>query len=187
MHLNIIKSPLFMLKVLMLHLFCLPMLVASCFNNIFLTKFLCIGSGLDLNVLNICFLMHSYMLNLNIWEHHRNYHVYLNGYKERAFGRQPIIFFAFSLFLFLWVLEVVTSVATSPYPFYFVFVPRVVSNGEEVRFGEVVVPKLILYCHEKINSLSQNVVLIWIFLCACPRLLSNFRSCCTFRFKQRKI
>jgi hypothetical protein len=33
MHLNNIKSPLFMLKVLMLHLFCLPMLVASCFNN----------------------------------------------------------------------------------------------------------------------------------------------------------
>jgi hypothetical protein len=38
MHLNNIKSPLFMLKVLMLHLFCLPMLVASCFNNLFSYK-----------------------------------------------------------------------------------------------------------------------------------------------------
>jgi hypothetical protein len=38
MHLNSIKSPLFMLKVLMLHLFCLPMLVSSCFNNLFSYK-----------------------------------------------------------------------------------------------------------------------------------------------------
>jgi hypothetical protein len=38
MHLNNIKSPLFMLKVLMLYLFCLPMLVASCFNNLFSYK-----------------------------------------------------------------------------------------------------------------------------------------------------
>jgi hypothetical protein len=38
MHLNNIKFPLFMLKVLMLHLFCLPMLVACCFNNLFYYK-----------------------------------------------------------------------------------------------------------------------------------------------------
>jgi hypothetical protein len=38
MNLNNIKSPLFMLKVLMLHLFCLPMLVASCFNDLFSYK-----------------------------------------------------------------------------------------------------------------------------------------------------
>jgi hypothetical protein len=36
--LYVIKSPLFMLEVLMLHLFCLPMLVASCFNNLFSYK-----------------------------------------------------------------------------------------------------------------------------------------------------
>jgi hypothetical protein len=40
MHLNNIKFPLFMLKVLKLHLFCLPMLVASCFNNLFSYKIL---------------------------------------------------------------------------------------------------------------------------------------------------
>jgi hypothetical protein len=38
MHLNNIKFPLFMLKILKLHLFCLPMLVASCFSNLFSYK-----------------------------------------------------------------------------------------------------------------------------------------------------
>jgi hypothetical protein len=37
-HLNNIKFPLFMLKILKLHLFCLPMLVASCFSNLFSYK-----------------------------------------------------------------------------------------------------------------------------------------------------
>jgi hypothetical protein len=38
MHLNNIKFPLFLLKVLMLDLFCFPMLVALCFNDLFLYK-----------------------------------------------------------------------------------------------------------------------------------------------------
>jgi hypothetical protein len=38
MHLNNIKFPLFMLKILKLHLFCLPMLVALCFYDLFLYK-----------------------------------------------------------------------------------------------------------------------------------------------------
>jgi hypothetical protein len=36
MHLNNIKFPLFMLKILKLHLFCFPMLVALCFHDLFL-------------------------------------------------------------------------------------------------------------------------------------------------------
>jgi hypothetical protein len=40
-------------------------------------------------------------------------------------------------------MEVVTSVTTSPYPFYFIFVPRIASNRRKVRFGEVAVPKQI--------------------------------------------
>jgi hypothetical protein len=40
MHLNNIKFPLFMLKVLMLHLFYFPMLVALCFYDLFLYKIL---------------------------------------------------------------------------------------------------------------------------------------------------
>src|ERR1041385_7280018 len=35
---NNIKFPLFMLKVLKLHLFCLPMLISLCFNDLFLYK-----------------------------------------------------------------------------------------------------------------------------------------------------
>src|SRR3954468_793309 len=35
MHLNDVKFPCFMLKALKLHLFCLPMLVSFCFNNLF--------------------------------------------------------------------------------------------------------------------------------------------------------
>ena len=37
---NNIKSPLFLLKILKLHLFCHPMLLASCFNNLFSYKIL---------------------------------------------------------------------------------------------------------------------------------------------------
>jgi hypothetical protein len=38
MHLNDIKFPLFMLKLLKLHLFCFPMLVDLCFHDLFLCK-----------------------------------------------------------------------------------------------------------------------------------------------------
>jgi hypothetical protein len=40
MHLNNIKFHLFMLKILKLHLFCFPMLVALCFHDLFLYKIL---------------------------------------------------------------------------------------------------------------------------------------------------
>jgi hypothetical protein len=58
MHLNSIKFPLFMLKILKLHLFCFPMLGA--FMTCFFTRFFFIGSGLDLKVFHICFLMLSF-------------------------------------------------------------------------------------------------------------------------------
>jgi hypothetical protein len=53
-------------------------------------------------------------------------------------------------------MEVVTSVATSPYPFYFVFVPRIASNRKKVRLGEVAVQKQIsmLRC-KKIVKISK--------------------------------
>jgi hypothetical protein len=47
-------------------------------------------------------------------------------------------------------LEVITTVITSPYPFYFVFVPREASNLSEVRFGDVAVLKQFLVLHRKI-------------------------------------
>jgi hypothetical protein len=55
--------------------------------------------------------------------------------------------FSFSTFSFCWVLEVVTTVMTSPYHFYFIFVPRVASNWKKVKFGEVAVPKQISMPH----------------------------------------
>jgi hypothetical protein len=38
---------------------------------------------------------------------------------------------------------------TSPYPFYFFFVPREASNLSEVRFGDVAFLKLFLMLHRK--------------------------------------
>jgi hypothetical protein len=46
-------------------------------------------------------------------------------------------------------LEVITTVITSPYPFYFVFVPREASNLSEVRFRDVAVLKQISVLHCK--------------------------------------
>jgi hypothetical protein len=57
MHLNNIKFPLFMLKVLMLHLFCFPILLLCAFMTCFFTRFFFIGSGLDLKVFHVFFLM----------------------------------------------------------------------------------------------------------------------------------
>jgi hypothetical protein len=59
MDLNNIKFPLFMLQILKWHLFYLSMFATMCLIDYFLTRFLCIGSGLDLNVFHICFLMLS--------------------------------------------------------------------------------------------------------------------------------
>jgi hypothetical protein len=66
MHLNNIKFPLFMLKILKLHLFCFPMLVALCFHDLFLYKILFIGSCLDLKLFCILFLMLS-LLRALFW------------------------------------------------------------------------------------------------------------------------
>jgi hypothetical protein len=46
-------------------------------------------------------------------------------------------------------LEVITAVMTSPYHFYFVFVPRRTSNWRKVRFGEVAVLKQISALYRK--------------------------------------
>ena len=68
---NNIKFPLYVLKILKLCLFCSPMIVDSCPICCLLTKSICIGSRLDLNVLVIFFMMlplcfNSYLL----CEHH---------------------------------------------------------------------------------------------------------------------
>jgi hypothetical protein len=46
-------------------------------------------------------------------------------------------------------MEVITTVITSPYPFYFVVMPREASNLSEVRFGDVAVLKQFSVLHRK--------------------------------------
>ena len=68
---NNIKFPLYVLKILKLCLFCLPMLVDYCSHKLFDHKILCIGSGLALNVLVIFFMMLSLCFNSYLLcEHH---------------------------------------------------------------------------------------------------------------------
>ena len=68
---NNIKFPLYVFKVLKLCLFCLPMLVDSCSHKKNLTKSLCIGCGLDLNLLFMRFMMLFCMFQLLfLCEHH---------------------------------------------------------------------------------------------------------------------
>ena len=61
---HVTKTPLFMLKVLKLFLFHLPMHVTLCFFDYFPISFIGIGSGLGLNVFHICFLMFSFASTL---------------------------------------------------------------------------------------------------------------------------
>jgi hypothetical protein len=56
--------------------------------------------------------------------------------------------FSFQYF-FCWVLEVITTVMTSPYHFYVVFVPRRTSNWRKLRFGEVAILKQISALYRK--------------------------------------
>jgi hypothetical protein len=46
-------------------------------------------------------------------------------------------------------MKVITTVMTSPCPFYFVFVPREASNLSKLRFGDVAVLKQFLVLHRK--------------------------------------
>ena len=71
---NNVMFPLYVLNILKLCLFCLPMLVDYCSHKLF-TKSLCIGSGLDLNVLVICFMMLPLCFNSYLFcEHHCHHH-----------------------------------------------------------------------------------------------------------------
>ena len=68
---NNIKFPLYVLKILKLCLFCLPMLVDYCSHKLFAHKIPMHRSGLDLNVLVIFFMMLSLCFNSYLLcEHH---------------------------------------------------------------------------------------------------------------------
>jgi hypothetical protein len=62
---------------------------------------------------------------------------------------------------------------TSPYPFYFVFVPREASNLSEVRFGDVAVLKQFSVLHRK-NLWKFSVNLLDLrFLVHMPQVISK--------------
>jgi hypothetical protein len=142
----------------------------------FLTRFLCIVSGLDLNVFYICslmlFLASTHISYVSIFS---NYWAELKGVKEKH-SWEITHYFTFSSFSFIWVLEVITTVITTPYPFYFVVVPRETFNLSEIRFGDVTVLKQISVLHHK-NSWKFLVYLfdLW-FLVHMPQVISKLSS-----------
>jgi hypothetical protein len=70
-------------------------------------------------------------------------------------------------------LEVITTVITSPYPFYFVVVPREASNMSEVRFGDVDVLKQILVLHRKNLQTFSEYLFDLRFLVHMPQVISK--------------
>jgi hypothetical protein len=70
-------------------------------------------------------------------------------------------------------LEVITTVITAPYPFYFVVVPRGTSNLREVRFGEVAILEQISVLH-RTNSWKFSEYLFDLrFLVHMPQIISK--------------
>jgi hypothetical protein len=70
-------------------------------------------------------------------------------------------------------LEVITTVITSPYHFYFVVVPRETSNLSEVRFGEVAVLKQIFVLYYKnLWKFSGNLFYLQFFVLI-PQVISK--------------
>jgi hypothetical protein len=62
---------------------------------------------------------------------------------------------------------------SSPYPFYFVFVPREDSNLSEVRFGDVAVLKQFLVLHRKKSYKFSVYLLALRFLVPMPQVISK--------------
>jgi hypothetical protein len=62
---------------------------------------------------------------------------------------------------------------TSPYPFYFVVVPREASNLSEVRFGDVAVLKQFSVLHPKYSRKFSVYLLDLRFLVNMPQVISK--------------
>jgi hypothetical protein len=81
--------------------------------------------------------------------------------------------FSFSNFSFIWVLEVINTIMTSPFHFYFIVVPRRTSNLREVRFGEVAVLKQILVLHRTNSWKFSGYLFDLRFLVHIPQVISK--------------
>jgi hypothetical protein len=159
MDLNNIKFPLFSLEFLKLHLFCLPMLVALCFHDLSLYKTFFHRKWFRFKLV-LYFLFDALscfkFFPAFMWASSQITAPSSKALKKSTLGRYPNVSFSV---LFFWVLKVITTVVTSPYHFYLVFVPTRTSNWRKVRFGEVVVLKQIAALHRK-NSWKFSVYLL---------------------------
>jgi hypothetical protein len=81
--------------------------------------------------------------------------------------------FIFSIFSFCWVLKVITTVMTSPYHFYIIFVPRRTSNWRKVRFGEVAILKQIFALYHKNSWKFSERIIDRRFLVRMPRVIAK--------------
>jgi hypothetical protein len=70
-------------------------------------------------------------------------------------------------------LEAITTVITTPYPFYFVVVPREASNLSEVRFGDVAVLKQISVLHSQNSWKFSEYLFDLQFLVNMPQVISK--------------
>src|SRR3954470_20269918 len=94
MHLNNVKFPLFMLKFLKFHLYCLPMLATLCFMDLFFYKIIFHRKWVRLKCVSYLLLDAPFsLIHITYVSIFSNNHAHLNGYKERAFGRQPIMLY----------------------------------------------------------------------------------------------
>ena len=114
--------------------------------------------------------------------------------KKSASGRKPTFFslvsFLFSsvFFCFLCVLEVVTSVANAPYPFYFVFVPRIASFERKCKLmfccPDFCASPKISYLSARVREIYEKIwapapgcyltFIVWIFFDLSHVSASNF-------------
>src|SRR4051795_10983959 len=102
MHLNNIKFPLYMLKFSKFHLFCLPMLATLSFIDLFFYKIPLHRKWVRLKCVSYLLLDVLFSsIHITYVSIFSNYHAHLNVYKERAFGRQPIVSLFSVVFIFV--------------------------------------------------------------------------------------
>jgi hypothetical protein len=70
-------------------------------------------------------------------------------------------------------LEVITTVITAPYPFYFIVVPREASNLSEVRFGDIAVLKQFSVLHRKNSRTFSEYLFDLRFFVHMPQVISK--------------
>jgi hypothetical protein len=180
MDLNNIKFPLFLLEFLKLYLFCLPMLVVPRWF-IFLQdsyayewfRFKCVSYLLFYALSCFKFFYGAFALSSFLAPTWASFQITAPSSKalKKSTLEEITQCFFLGTFSFIWVLEVITTVMTFSYHFYFVVVPRRTSNLTEVRFGEVAVLKQISVLHRKNSCKFSEYLFDQKFLVHMPQVI----------------